>query len=119
MSRQESLLQQQCVKWFRLQYPRAQKLLFSIPNEGARSKSNASRMKAEGMTAGVSDLFLAVPYRGNHGLFIEMKTAKGRLSDSQKEFGQAAHMQGYQVEVCRSFDQFREIVTKQMLGMIY
>lgn len=47
-----------CVGWFRLQYPAVGKLLFAVPNGGARSRTEAAIMKAEGVTAGVTDLIL-------------------------------------------------------------
>lgn len=81
-------------------------------------------MKAEGQKAGVPDLFLAYPCKGYHGLFIEMKKSRvgkrGRLIDKGKtsEYQDAmiANLRkvGYRVEVCYSFDQFKEII-KQYL----
>lgn len=46
-------MQRMCVGWFRLQYPAVGKLLFAVPNGGARSRTEAAIMKAEGVTAGV------------------------------------------------------------------
>ena len=51
----ESQLQRQCVAWFRLQYPKHARLLFAVPNGGGRSRIEAAIMKAEGVTAGVSE----------------------------------------------------------------
>lgn len=60
---------------------------FAIPNGGLRSKKTAARLKAEGVKAGVPDIFLPVPVGLWSGLFIEMKRPKGgRLSDGQREF---------------------------------
>ena len=80
-------------------------LLFHIPNGGGRSKAEAGRFKAEGVKAGVPDLFLPVSRDGYHGLFIELKRqAGGRVSDEQKEWIQELRDQGYRVEVCKGWE---------------
>jgi hypothetical protein len=63
-------------------------------------------MKAEGVLKGVADLFLAMPSGMYHGLFIEMKTGKGRQTPSQTDFEKRATMSGYGYVICRSFDEF-------------
>jgi hypothetical protein len=73
---------------------------FAIPNGGARNAITGARLKAEGVLAGVPDLFIPL-----YKLFIEMKATKGRLSPVQE----ACHIQlraaGYNVSVCRSLDE--------------
>lgn len=60
---------------------------FAIPNGGLRSKKTAARLKAEGVKAGVPDIFLPVSVGIWSGLFIEMKRTKGgRLTDEQRDF---------------------------------
>ena len=60
---------------------------FAIPNGGLRSKKTAARLKAEGVKAGVPDIFLPVSVGIWSGLFVEMKRTKGgRLSDEQRDF---------------------------------
>lgn len=69
-------------------------------------------LKAEGVLAGVADLFFMFPVKQFHGLFIEMKTDKGRQSETQKEFQTLAESNGYKYVVCRSFEDFKkEILT--------
>jgi hypothetical protein len=60
-------------------------IVFAIPNGGGRKITEAVRLKAEGVLAGVPDLFIAAPVGEYHGLFIEMKRkTKSRVSDVQK-----------------------------------
>ncbi len=72
--------------------------MHAIPNGGQRSKSQASRLKVEGVKSGVADIFLPV-LRGNcAGLYIEMKREDGMPSDvseDQLAFGAFVTMQGY------------------------
>lgn len=119
---QESNLQQQCVKWFRLQYPKLSKLLFAIPN-GARLYGTKKqrivqwqRLKAEGATPGAADLFLSIPSGDFPGLYIEMKTTSksSRQSAEQKEFEAAVIGQGYGYAMPRTFDQFRKVIVSYL-----
>ena len=107
-SHNESTLQRACVTWFRLAHRRYSGVFFSVPNGGARSAVTGAILKAEGVLAGVADLLLLVPSREYHGLCIEMKTAKGRQSTTQKQWERAVTLQGYKYIVCRSFADFVE-----------
>ncbi len=110
MRHEESRLQQACVKWFRLQYPQHARLLFAVPNGGARSHLTGAVLKAEGVVAGVADLILFAPRGGFHALCIEMKTETGRQSAVQREWQRAVEAQGYKYALCRSFDEFYELI---------
>ena len=85
-------------------------LLYANANGGKRSKATAGKMKAEGVKAGVPDLFLAVARHGYHGLYIEMKTTRGRLSDDQKHWDEMLRGQGFRVEMCRGQDPAKELL---------
>lgn len=108
----EHRLQCGCVKWLRLQYPDV--ICFAIPNGGARNAVTGARLKAEGVLAGVPDLMIAEPRGYWAGLFVEMKTEKGRLSEAQSKMQRALIAKGYLFAVCRSFDDFRQIVKDYM-----
>ena len=67
------------VNWFRAKYPHT--LIFAIPNGEKRSISVATRLKAEGVTRGIPDLYIP-----SCNLWVEMKRATGgRLSPDQKK----------------------------------
>ncbi len=75
-------------------------LLHHIPNGGRRDKAEAVAFKRRGVKAGVPDLCLPVA-RGNfHGLYIELKTEKGRLTKTQKLWIERLTKQGYFAKVC-------------------
>lgn len=62
-------------------------LMFAVPNGGDRHPAVAAKLKAEGVKAGVPDIFLPVPRNGYHGLFIELKELKGADQPLHKSSG--------------------------------
>lgn len=95
--------------WINAGGPPELKYIFAIPNGGTRggTKQQAmmvgGRLKATGVKAGVSDIFVPFQRHGMAGLFIEMKRADGvpsDVSDKQQEFGEAMQRQGYGFVVC-------------------
>lgn len=128
----ESRLQQTCVEWFRSQ-PRWRDLwkqLFAVPNGGQRSQRTfydrygrmhryspeAVQMKAEGVTAGVADLLLLTPRHGYGCLCVEMKikSSSSRQRDTQKEWQASTEKAGNKYVVCRTFDEFRKVITEYL-----
>ena len=112
----ESYLQQQCIKWFKLQYPKL--IMYSIPNGGNRNTREAVKLKREGTMAGVSDLFLAQPSGHSAGLFIEMKVKPNKMTDNQIIFAKRIQEAGYHFECCYSFDAFMKIVNNYLTNDI-
>lgn len=114
-SHSEHDLQTACVNWFRMQYSEYAHLLIAIPNGGQRDVRVARKLKAEGVVAGVPDLFLAVPTSKHAGLWIEMKNGSaGRVSEHQHYMLDALARQGYKGVVCRTFDEFWQIVNSYL-----
>lgn len=70
-------------------------LIHAIPNGGQRHIAVARKLKAEGVKAGVPDIFLPVPRGNAHGLYIELKAKGGRVSDAQRNMLAALSSQGY------------------------
>ena len=72
--------QREFVRWFRLQYPGVR--IFATPNGGSRNPATAGRLKAEGVSKGVPDLYVPA-----WKMWIEMKRTKGgALSADQKDW---------------------------------
>ena len=89
----EHLEQAHLVMWFRRTYPDI--LIFAIPNGGMRSKSQAMKLKVEGVVPGIPDLF--VP---EWKLWIEMKKVKGgKISPEQQNMIDYLQSVGYSVIV--------------------
>jgi hypothetical protein len=86
--------QRDLVRWFRRKYGPVR--IFAIPNGGYRSMTTAGKLKAEGVSAGVLDLFVPA-WR----LWIEMKRQKGgRLSPEQADWIAYLESLGYTCLVC-------------------
>lgn len=77
----------------------------AIPNGGGRSKAEGGRLKAEGVRKGVPDIFCAMPQGSFHGLYIEMKSAEGRVSEEQETWLKESRELGYAGAVCWSADE--------------
>lgn len=107
----EHQLQVECIKWFRLQYPEFHNNLFAVPNGGRRDEVTAAKLRAEGVLAGVADLILLKSNDNYGALLIEMKTARGRQSEAQRQWQSRIILDGYKYVVCHSFDDFRREVT--------
>jgi hypothetical protein len=108
MKNEEHNLQVACVRWFDMQYPSCKNMLFAVPNGGQRNVVVASKLKAEGVRAGVADLILMCGL--GQVLFIEMKTKKGTQNESQKAFEKICIENGYIYEIARSFEDFKKLI---------
>lgn len=84
--------------------------LFAIPNGGARHIAVARKLKAEGVKAGIPDIFLPVVRGAYHGLFIEMKVGKNKLTGPQEEWHVVLKGQGYRVEVCYGWEAAKDVL---------
>lgn len=94
----EHLEQVRFVAWFRKNYP--QHWIFAIPNGGDRNKITAVKLKAEGVSSGVPDLFIPSML-----LWVEMKRQKGgALSKEQKEWRDYLLSIGHKWIVAKGFE---------------
>jgi hypothetical protein len=77
-------------------------MLHSSLNGLKRTKNAQGKAKQQGMLSGVPDLFLPVKNNYFVGLYIEMKSTKGRVSVEQSHYLKCAAENGYSVVVCYS-----------------
>ena len=111
----EASIQSAFFEWISL-YPRIRLITFAVPNGGSRNCLEAKNLKAQGVTAGVPDIFMAVPCNGYHGLFIELKSKNGRLSEYQKIWIDNLNDRAYKAVVCYSLDEAINAVREYLGG---
>lgn len=90
-------------------YPMLERLLH-VPNGGSRHPAEAVHLKKMGVKAGVPDLFLPYQAKGRCGLWIEMKSEKGRPTALQKDWLEYLDSAGYRTAVCHSMDEARRVI---------
>jgi len=89
-------------------------LMYANPLGGKRPRRTAARMKAEGARAGVPDITLPVARCGFHGMYIEMKFGKGRLTPAQDWWLDQLIEQNYNCVVCYGFEDARQQIVNYL-----
>lgn len=96
--KEEDLIQMAVVRYIHRRYP---DMLFTISPSGMRLPIGVARkFKMMGYRAGTPDLIILEPRGDFHGLFIELKTAKGKASPEQRQFAADLLMRGYCSLLC-------------------
>lgn len=83
---------------------------FHCPNGEARSKATGAKLQAMGVRRGVADLCIVLP--SGRSAFLELKSAKGRQSDHQKQFAADVSRTEALYAVASSIDQALAILTE-------
>jgi len=104
-------------------HPQELKRFIKIDNEGRRSWAAGKQKKKQGLRKGASDYFFAKPkmetiiipciFDGEttceepmfYGLWLELKTKKGKESKEQKEFGEQVRADGYEYKCVYGLDE--------------
>ena len=107
----EHKLQSSLFEYVILILPSLRPYIFAIPNGGHRNIVVAKKLKAEGVTRGIPDIFLCIPNgRGKHGLFIECKVNRNSLTNEQSKFKDMIRRIGFEFKVCKNLEDFEEII---------
>jgi hypothetical protein len=113
----EAQSQRTLFKWISY-IPLLRDVSFAIPNAYKRAKISGRLLKLEGMTAGVPDIFIAFPSHPFHGLFIEMKSEKGRLTEAQVVMLDRLTQQGYKCAVCYTWEEAKNVIITYLNGSL-
>ena len=111
MKRAESVLQAALIEHLRLRAVPGL-VYFAVPNN-PRNRVAGGILKKMGMTAGVSDLILL---HGGQAYALELKTDKGRLTDSQRAFAHDFTVAGGVAKIAYGLDDALEFL--EMRGLI-
>lgn len=109
----EDQIQMQLVAWARL-HNTIGPYLIHIPNGGYRNPREGAKFKRMGVLRGVSDIFLAKPQNGLHGLWIELKRPGGKLTSDQYNWIKLMLAQGYEAKVCYGFDEAKDVILEYL-----
>lgn len=112
----EHWIQSKFFDWARL-HPIASRA-YAIPNGGKRNRTEAARLKSEGVRAGVLDVHLPVPRGGCNGLWIEFKSLSGALSPEQRDEIPALVADGFAVAVMRDPFEAIELTERYLKGEV-
>ena len=96
----ESNEQIAAMEWLRMKHPDIALHTMHIGNERKATYYMGYIMKQMGVLKGASDLFMAWPNGGYHGLFIEVKSLTGKPTPDQKAFIQRMVDKGYYACIC-------------------
>ena len=117
--KKENQIQAEIYQWFNNNFclkshiPRY--LIFAVPNGGTRNMLEAMTMKATGTLAGVSDLILIL---NKEVIFVEVKTEKGRQSESQKDFQKRVENLGFEYWLIYSFEDFQNKIKNKQIAQL-
>lgn len=111
---EESQICQALYRWFFYQHRKAldSYLRFEVRQT---SKIQQAILKSEGNKPGTSDILISAPRHGFSGLWLEVKTKTGRLSDFQIEFQKARERENYFCAVCYGIDHCKSVIDAYMI----
>lgn len=114
----EHQIQSAFVDWVRMsanRYPELE-MLYAIPNGGARNAITGAMLKREGVIKGVPDMHLPVARGGYHGLWLEFKTDKGKVSPEQRGYMDNLEQHGHKCQVVRTAQEAINEVLEYLKG---
>ena len=108
----EMKLQIAVVKYLKLKFP---KVRYCASLGGIyTSPTQARKAKLTGYVRGFPDLQICEARKGFHGLFIELKTNKGRATKVQQEWIKDLNERGYKAIICKGIDETMETINEYL-----
>ena len=106
------------VNWFHFNFPELADDFHHFANERVCSVQQGRTLKRMGVKKGVADFFLAFPEGVFHGLWLELKVGKGKLSAEQVEFLKRKCCRGYFTIVATGFETAKEFILEYLKDYI-
>lgn len=106
------------VNWFRHEFPELEADFHHFANERRCTPIEGRMLKRMGVRRGVADFFLAFPYNGKAGLWIELKTGKGKPTKEQQEFLERKSSRGYECACVWGTDAARDVIKQYLKDYI-
>ncbi len=106
------------INWFHHNFPELADDLHHFANERKCSQSEGRLLKRKGVKKGVYDFFLAIPMNEFHGLWIELKVGKGKLSDEQIAFGERKNKRGYLAVAVWGYEALKAVILNYLKDYI-
>ena len=82
----EDIAQINLINWFKYNFPQYKEDIAHVANQRTCSPMEGRLLKKLGVQKGFSDIFIAIPKNGYHGLFLELKVGKNKPTKEQQEF---------------------------------
>lgn len=110
----EQLEQIRLFRWFHETFPEYADDLHHFANERKCSWSQGKILKAMGVKKGVCDIHLGAPSFKYHGLWIELKVDKGKLTKEQIAFIHRKNQKGYFAIAVWGFEAAKQVILEYM-----
>tara|TARA_R110002020_G_C16287613_1_gene772211 strand:+ start:1690 stop:2025 length:336 start_codon:yes stop_codon:yes gene_type:complete len=102
----ESDLQMNVINYIKMQYPKTR---YCASLGGIRTTIIQAKIaKRTGYVKGFPDLQITEARHNYHGLFIELKTFKGRATIFQKDWINALNKRNYRAVICKGFNECKK-----------
>lgn len=100
---------------------RLNKFIHHSPNGGKRHTLEALKFKRMGVLPGFPDLFVFIPTKEYHGLFVELKRANypiGNIPIEQFNFMNLLKDLGFSANICKGFDEAKKVIVDYLKDIL-
>lgn len=118
MLKPEQIAHINVLNWFRHDFPELKEDFHHFANERECSQAQGATLKRMGVMAGVADFHLAYPVDRFHGLWLELKVGKNKLTGPQERFLKQKRLRGYVAEEARGFEEAQELILNYLRDYI-
>jgi hypothetical protein len=98
------------INWFHHEFPELADDFHHFANERKCSVMEGRLLKRKGVKKGVYDFFLGLACDNYHGLWVELKVGKGKLSPEQMAFGARKTQRGYVAVAVWGFEAAKQAI---------